>query len=203
LGLPVDGTLIGFFAQIVSHKGAIDLVRACSRVMADDASLGVVIAGDGPPPELRRLREEIAATEHSDRLIVLPPQEDVGRLLAAVDMVGVPSRWPDPLPRSVMEAMAAGKPVVAYRTGGVPEMVVDGETGVLVESGDLEGLARGIARLAGDSAFRQRLGAAAFRRARSDFSFESHVDGMERVLLECARTGSGGGSGIARTDDHR
>ncbi len=191
-GLPVDGTLIGFFAQIVSHKGAIDMVRACSRVMADDSSLGVVIAGDGPLPELRRLREEIAAADHSDRWIVLPPQKDVGRLLAAVDMVVVPSRWPDPLPRSVMEAMAAGKPVVAYRTGGVPEMVVDGETGFLVESGDVEGLAREIARLAGDSALCQRLGAAAGRRARSDFSFESHVDRMERILVECAATGSAG-----------
>jgi len=201
--LPVEGRLVGFFAQIVSHKGTIDLVQACSRVMGDDTSLGVVIAGDGPLPELRRLREEIAAADHSDRLMVLPPQKDVGRLLAAVDLVVVPSRWPDPLPRSVMEAMAAGKPVVAYRTGGVSEMVVDGETGVLVKSGDVEGLARGIARLAGDSALRLRLGSAASRRARSDFSFESHVDRMERILVDCAAARTDGRSVREKTNDHR
>ena len=47
-------------------------------------------------------------------------------------------RWPDPLPRTAMEAMAAGRPVVGYQTGGVPEMVVDGETGFLVEPGDVD-----------------------------------------------------------------
>ncbi len=202
-GLPAIGTLVGFFAQIVRHKGAIDLVRACSRVMGDDPFLGAVFAGDGPPEELSCLRNAISASGHSDRFIMLPPQEDVGRLLAAVDMVGVPSRWPDPLPRSVMEAMAAGRPVVAYRTGGIPEMIVDGETGFMVETGDVEGLAQGIERLVADSELRRRLGAAAARRARSDFSFESHVDRMERILVECAAARSDGRSVREKTDDHR
>jgi len=189
-GLPAVGVLVGFFAQIVRHKGAVDLVRACSRVMADNSSLRVVFAGDGPLKELSCLRNAISASGHSDRFIMLPPQGDVERLQAAVDMVAVPSRWPDPLPRSVMEAMAAGRPVVAYRTGGIPEMIVDGETGFMVETGDVEGLAQVIGRLVGDSGLRQRLGVEAARRARNEFSFESHVDQMERLLVECAADGS-------------
>ncbi len=83
------------------------------------ADLHVVIAGDGPPADKERLLAEIAGAVHPDRVHVLAPVDDVGKLLAAVDMVAVPSLWPDPLPRTVMEAMAAEKPVVAYDTGGV------------------------------------------------------------------------------------
>jgi glycosyltransferase involved in cell wall biosynthesis len=193
-GLRPTGVLVGYFAQIVRHKGVVDLVRAASRAMAEDPAVGIVIAGAGAPRELDRLQAEIAGSPFSERFVMLPPEKDVWNLLAAVDMVVVPSLWPDPLPRSVMESMAAGRPVVAYRTGGVPEMVVDGETGFMVEPGDVEGLADGIAQLAGDADLRQRLGAAAARRARSDFSFNSHVDRMEQILIECAAAGENGRS---------
>ncbi len=80
---------------------------------------------------------------HADRIRLVPPQPEIWPLLAAVDVAAVTTLWPDPLPRVVMEAMAVGKPVVAYDGGGVPEMVVDGETGVLCASGDVDGLAEG------------------------------------------------------------
>lgn len=202
-GLPSVGTLVGFFAQLVGHKGAIDLVEACSRLMTHDSSLGVVFAGAGPTADMERLRAAIAGSNRTDRFIVLPPQEDVSALLAAVDLVAVPSIWPDPLPRSVMEAMAAGRPVVAYRTGGVPEMIVEGETGLMVEVGDVEALARGLGRLVGDLELRQRLGAAAARRARVDFSFDLHVDRMERALIESAAVGIDSRPVEATSDEHR
>jgi glycosyltransferase involved in cell wall biosynthesis len=83
-----------------------------------------------------------------------------------------------------MEAMAAGKPVIANRTGGIPEMVVDGETGYLVEPGDLRGLAEAVTRLASDDELRNRLGEAAAERARTKFSVNAYVDGVERILAE-------------------
>ena len=184
LDLPRAGVLVGFFAQIVSHKGVFDLVKAGSRAMAEDPSLGVVIAGAGP--ELGGLRTAIADSLHPDRFFLLPPSPEVWDLLAAVDMVAVPSRWPDPLPRTVMEAMAAARPVVAYDTGGVAEMVVEGETGFMVASGDEHGFAERILRLAGDADLRLRFGSAAARRAQADFSLTTHVDRMERVLTEAA-----------------
>ena len=83
--------------------------------------------------------------------------DDVFALLAAVDVVAFTSIWPDSLPRVVLEAMAAGRPVVAFCTGGVAEMVEDGVTGLLVEPGDAAGLADRLIRLAASpspSAFR-------------------------------------------------
>jgi glycosyltransferase involved in cell wall biosynthesis len=85
-----------------------------------------------------------------------------------------------------MEAMAAGRPVVAYRTGGVPEMVADGETGFLVEPGDHRSLAGRIVALARDPELRRRFGAAAARKARAEFSVATHVDAMESILKEAA-----------------
>ena len=186
LGLPTTGVFAGFFAQIVGHKGVIDLVQAGSLAMTEAPELVVVIAGAGPRDEIERLRIEITQSPFSERFFLLPPQKEVWKLLASVDMAAVPSLWPDPLPRTVMEAMAAGRPVVAYRTGGVPEMVVDGETGFMVEPGDREGLAERMVRLARDPELRRRLGAAAADRAREAFTVTAHVDAMERILKEAA-----------------
>ena len=83
-----------------------------------------------------------------------------------------------------MEAMAAGLPVVAYRGGGVPEMVVDGETGILVGTGDREALAGAMVDLARDSHLRAALGAAGRARARGMFSVDRHIERMEAVLAD-------------------
>jgi glycosyltransferase involved in cell wall biosynthesis len=186
LGLPIEGVFVGFFAQLVSHKGTIDLVQAGLMAMAQIPSLFVVIAGAGPPDEIERLRAEIAKSPFSHQFFVLPPQREVWNLLAAVDMAAVPSLWPDPLPRTVMEAMAAGRPVMAYRSGGVPEMIAEGETGFMVAPGDREGLAERMVRLARDPELRRRLGTAAAAKAQAEFSVAAYVDAMEKVLKEAA-----------------
>lgn len=191
LGLSAGGTVVGFFAQIVAHKGYADLVAAAARAIVSCPALTVVLAGPGPPQDLDRLRAAIEGTSHPERFLVLPPREQIWDLLAAVDVVAVPSLWPDPLPRAAMEAMAAGRPVVAYRSGGVPEMVTDGKTGLLVEPGDVEGLAAGLVRLAADEGLRRRMGKAGAMHAAAELTVARHVDAMERVLLDAASpTGS-------------
>lgn len=190
LGLPGASVLVGFFAQMIDHKGVFDLFSAGIRAMEDDPSLGVVFAGDGPARD--RLQAEIRDSPHPDRFFVLQPQKEVWDLLAAVDMVAVPSLWPDPLPRTVMEAMSAGLPVVAYRTGGVPEMVIEGETGLLAETGNIAQLTENILLLSGDRDLRDRMGAAARDRAREDFSLDAHTDSMEQVFMRIVRTGRWG-----------
>lgn len=191
-GLPADRVLVGFFAQLIDHKGVFDLTDAAIRVMDRDPRFGVVFAGEGPAAE--PLLAAIAGSNHADRFVVLPPQREVAELLAAVDIIAVPSVWPDPLPRSVMEAMAAGLPVVAADVGGVSEMVVDGETGLLVGAGDVAGLSAAIGRLAGDADLRARLGAAGRKRAAEDFSLQATVDAVEAVLADAAG-GDGGRDG--------
>jgi glycosyltransferase involved in cell wall biosynthesis len=103
-----------------------------------------------------------------------------------VDVLALTTLWPDPLPRVVMEAMAAGRPVVAYEGGGVPEMVVDGDTGLLCAPGNVDELASAMEHLAGNEGLRQRMAEAGARRARELFSVERHLDRVEAVLEAAA-----------------
>jgi len=169
---------------LVVHKGALDLVRAAHSAILDYPGLHFLIAGHGPASFADQLRREIAAGAAARHIQMVSPQPEIWELLAAVDLLALPTLWPDPLPRAVMEAMVVGKPVVAYQDGGVPEMVVDAETGLLCQPGDVEGLTRAILELAGDKALRDRLGEAGRERARELFSVERHVHRMEQVLRE-------------------
>jgi glycosyltransferase involved in cell wall biosynthesis len=108
------------------------------------------------------------------------------QLMVAADIVCLTTVTPDPLPRAILEGMAAGRPVVSFRSGGAGEMVVDGETGILVECGDVMGLSRGITLLARDVERRAALGEAGLRRARAQFSLSKHVESMEEVLSAAA-----------------
>jgi glycosyltransferase involved in cell wall biosynthesis len=188
--LPSEAVIVGLFSQLVVHKGALDLVRAAHSAAAEDPELHFLIAGQGPASFTNELQHEIAAGTAAEHIHVMPPQPEIWELLAAVNVLTLPTLWPDPLPRAVMEAMAAGTPVVAYKDGGVPEMVTDGETGRLCRPGDTDELTRAILELAGDEALRKRFGEAGRRRARDLFSVERHVNRMEAVLKGAAPTRS-------------
>jgi glycosyltransferase involved in cell wall biosynthesis len=185
-GVPMDAVAVGLFGQMVVHKGALDLVRAAHGAVSEDDRLHFLIAGDGPESFRRELEREISVGPAAGHIHVVPPQPEIWELLAAVDLVAVPTLWPDPLPRTVMETMAAARPVVAYDNGGVPEMVVDGETGRLCRPGDVGELTRKLLELAGDGDLRVRFGEAGKMRARELFSVECHVDRMESVLESAA-----------------
>jgi glycosyltransferase involved in cell wall biosynthesis len=181
-GLPAEAIVVGLFSQLVVHKGALDLVRAAHSAVSEMPELHFLIAGHGPASFADRLQSEMAAGAAADHIHLVPPQPEIWELLAAVDVLALPTRWPDPLPRAVMEAMAAGRPVVAYKDGGVSEMVADGETGLLCRRGEVRDLTRAILELAGDEALRGRLGEAGRKRARDLFSVALHVERMEAVL---------------------
>ena len=187
--LPSEAVVVGLFSQLVAHKGSLDFVRAAHMAAARDPGLHFLIAGSGRPAYVERVCGEIAAGPAAERIRLVPPQNEIWPLLAAVDVVALTTRWPDPLPRVVMEAMAVGLPVVAYNGGGVPEMVAAGETGVVLPSGDVEGLSAAMLELAGDGELRRRLGDAGCRRARRLFSVDEHVDRMEQALLSAAAAG--------------
>ena len=184
-----EGTVVGLFSQLVEHKGALDFVRAAHRAVATKPTLQFLIAGSGPPAFVERVRGEIAAGQAAESIRLIPPQDEIWPLLAAVDVVALTTRWPDPLPRVVMEAMAAALPVVAYDGGGVAEMVAAGDTGMVLPSGNVEGLGAAMIELAGDEELRRRFGDAGCRRAGDLFSVERHVDRMERALFSAAASG--------------
>jgi glycosyltransferase involved in cell wall biosynthesis len=186
LGVPLDGPVVGLFGQILPHKGVLEFVRAGRDAMASAPRLRCVIAGPGPREFVECVRREIESGPNRERFHLLPPRDDPHSLLAAADIVCLTTTAPDPLPRAVLEAMAAGLPVVTFRSGGAPEMVSDGETGFVVETGDERAVADRVARLALDRDLRATLGAAGRQRALNCFSLERHLDRMEQVLARAA-----------------
>ena len=182
--LPSEAVVVGLFSQLVVHKGALDLVRAAHAAISENSELRFLIAGHGPASFAGQLQREIAAGAAAGQIHLVPPQPEIWELLAAVDVLALPTLWPDPLPRAVMEAMVAGRPVVAYEDGGVAEMVVNRETGLLCRSGEVEDLTRAILEMAGDESLRSLFGKAGRNRARALFSVERHVNRMEQVLRE-------------------
>lgn len=182
LGIPRDGVTIGWFGQLVPHKGALEFVAAAGLAAAEEPKIRFVMAGAGPARFRERVALAIAAGGNAARFQLLPPQPDGERLVRACDVIALTTRTPDPFPRAVLEAMAAGKPVCAFRSGGTGEMVTDGETGLLVEGGDVAGLGRAFVRLGRQAELRLGLGRAAVRRASREFSLQRHLDRMESVF---------------------
>jgi glycosyltransferase involved in cell wall biosynthesis len=111
------------------------------------------------------------------------PHGDVLRAWQHATLAVVPSRWPDPCPLVVLEAMAAGKPVIASRIGGIPDLVADGTTGLLVPPEDASGLRASIERLLSDGELRARMGQAALERAKT-YSATTLVPQIESVYRE-------------------
>lgn len=184
LGLPPDGRVAGLFGQILPHKGVLPFVEAGERALAAGGDLRFVVAGAGPDGFVEEVRARMAGASRPDRFHLLPPQPTARELMAASDMVCLTTTTPDPLPRTVLEAMAAGKPVIAFRSGGAPEMVDDGRTGRLVD--DIEGLVAAMVELAGDDTLRAEMGSEGSRRVRDEFTLDRHVDRMESLFLEIA-----------------
>jgi glycosyltransferase involved in cell wall biosynthesis len=186
LGLPSDGCLVGLFGQVLPHKGVVEFVRAAKRALNRESGLRFVVAGSGPESYLATVREEIRKGGSEDRFRLLPGRPGGEMLIAAADVVCLTTRTPDPLPRTVLEAMAAGKPVAAFRSGGTPEMVDHARTGLLVDVGDLDGLADALVRLGEDEDLRRTLGSAGREKAERSFSIDLHLDRMEQILRQVA-----------------
>jgi glycosyltransferase involved in cell wall biosynthesis len=157
------------------------LVRAVAT--CEPGSVRLLVAGDGP--DRPGLTTEIARLGLDGAVELLGTRDDVDQLLAAADLFVLSSRS-EGMPMSVLEAMAAGVPVIASAVGGIPELVRDGETGALVPPGDPDRLGGAIRRLAGDPALRQRYGEAGRARAEREFALENcrqaHLELYRSVL---------------------
>ena len=156
LGLGPDARVVAVLGRISGWKGQDVAVRALALLPADWVLL---IAGEPWRGEERHLRGLLALARElgvADRVVHAGFVDDVSLVYGAADVVAVPSKQPDPLPNAALEAAASGCCVIASAHGGLPEIVRDGETGVLVAPGDPDALAAAIAGADGG-----RLGAAA------------------------------------------
>jgi glycosyltransferase involved in cell wall biosynthesis len=169
--------LIACIARLSPEKGVDTAIRALARV---PPPAQLVLVGDGPlERELRRLA---AALGVSGRARFVGLRDDVERWLAAADVAVTPSRGEEAFGQSVVEAMAAGRPVVVTRSGAMPAIV--GDTGLVVPRDDPPAMARALAELCGDVRRRERLGQAAQARARARFGMDAWVARTLAVYAE-------------------
>lgn len=166
-------------------KGIEVLLDAIPAVLADHPDARFVIVGDGP---LREALEARAVDRVVDRVTWTGFRRDVPELLAASDLFVLPSLG-DAYPTVLMEAMAAGLPVVSTRVGGIPEIVEDGRTGRLVPPGDAAALAKAISGLLDSPGEREALGRAARAEAERRFSTKTWVERLGEVYEQAAPKG--------------
>ena len=170
--------LIGFVGRLTAIKRPQDLVRALQRLRDTGVDSSLCFVGDGDlRGEVERLADELGV---ADRCRVTGFRRDLAPWYAAFDVLALASAN-EGTPVAAIEALAAGRPVVATRVGGVPAVVEDGETGLLVGVGDVDALAAHLRRLARDPDLRARLGARGAERVRERYALERMADEVEAI----------------------
>ncbi|MBZ5561105.1 MAG: glycosyltransferase family 4 protein [Acidobacteriia bacterium] len=175
--VPAERPLVVCNCRATPEKGVHHLLRAFELVARSPDLSGkrpfLLYVGDGPQlPELQALRETLTAKED---ILLAGFRADAREILEGADMCVVPSVWQDALPFAVMEGMARGKPVIATRVGGIPEMIEDGVSGVLVPPADEAALAAALAALLSDPCRAAALGQAARQRVAEHFTPQQQV----------------------------
>lgn len=186
-GVPEGAPLVGQIARLAPWKGQRHVVAAAERVHRELPDAWFALAGGDVFADAAayagELRECVAESDVATHVVLPGHQHDVSAALAALDLLVHASRA-EPFGRILIEAAAAGVPVVAFASGGVPEIIVDEETGLLVPDGDEAALAAGILRLLREPALARRLGEAARVRARERFDVGPLTQRMEALMEE-------------------
>ncbi|HYT92188.1 MAG TPA: glycosyltransferase [Gemmataceae bacterium] len=164
--------LVGAAGRLSPEKGFGVLVEAATAVTRADRDVGFVLFGDGPLRET--LARQIAQRGLAERFVLAGFRTDLGRFLPHCDLVALPS-YTEGLPVIVLEAFAAGVPVVATAVGGTPEVIEEGQSGYLVPPGDAAALARRLSDLLGSDSERRAMGARGRQRVQEQFTFAAQA----------------------------
>ncbi len=179
--LGVSGFCLGVMARLEEQKGHRHLLAALPDLARNIPDLTVLLVGEGREGEaLQGLARDLGV---SNLVRFLGTRRDLPVVLKALDLVVQPSLW-EGLPLTLLMAMGAGRPVVATRVGGVPEVIAHGENGLLVEPGDSRGLAQAILNLYGNPDLRTRLAAAGRETVARRYSQEAMLQRLEDLYLE-------------------
>jgi L-malate glycosyltransferase len=181
-GLASNSTLIVNVANMNTEiKGHAVLIEAAKEICASSPGVHFAFIGDGP---LRRhLENRVRESGLQDRFLFLGRRRDVAEILSCADIFVFPS-FAEGLPNSVLEAAAAGLPVIATQVGGIPEIIEHGVTGLLVAPGNTQALVAAVRQFLNNPLFAEMLAQAGQQRVRSKFCFDNAVTQL-RMLYDC------------------
>ena len=184
LGLPDEGPVVTFVGKLVPRKGVDTLIEAMGILGRRPAGAPLLLAaGIGElRPELERRAAELGVADRV-RFVCKIPHDDVGWWMSAGDLFVLPS-LSEGLPTVACEAMNCGRPVVATAVDGTPEIVRDGETGLLIRPGDPEGLAGAMARILDDAELAARMSENALRIGQAEYTWTANARRMVEIYEE-------------------
>ena len=189
--IPPDTVLVGNTGRVVPRKGYAEFIDTVSRLVSDGGigeKTKFVIVGDTPwffpKNHLRELEDRAERLGVRDSFIFTGYRKDVRPYLRDFDLFVIPSNYPDPFPRSVIEAMAFSLPVVGFSIGGIAEAVEDGKTGFLCRPGDFGKMGESISILARDAATRDEMGRNSRRRVMEMCSASERTADIQKIILE-------------------
>lgn len=185
--LPADALVVGTVGRLAAVKNQQSLLRAFAQILQQHpelvSRLRLLIVGDGPLAA--QLRDQVMQSGLEQHVWLAGDRQDVPQLLQSMDVFVLPSLG-EGISNTVLEAMATGLPVIATRVGGNPELVVDGENGLLVPVADDAALAAALGGLVKDAALRARMGAAALQRIAGHFDWNitvnAYMNAYDQVL---------------------
>jgi glycosyltransferase involved in cell wall biosynthesis len=180
-------TLVGFTGNLIPRKGLVPLIKAAAKVLPGRPEVRFVVLGRVPVgmavDHLAEYRALVEALGIAERFLFAGFEEDVRAAVADFDILVLPS-FQEPFGRSIIEAMALHTPVVATSVGGIPEVIVDGQHGLLVAPGDVDALAEAIGSLIDSPARRERLAKAARERVEERFDVARLTGDIEALFTE-------------------
>lgn len=183
-GIEKQTCVIGAVGRLTPVKGLVYLVKALKILLDQQADVKLLVAGDGV------LKEELTALakdlEIAEKVAILGHREDTDQLMQVMDIFALPS-LSEGIPMALLEAMVMSRPVVASRVGGIPEIIEDGISGLLVEPGDPAGLALQCRKMMEDKEFAARLGGAARDRVAKNFSAERMGEKVSQLYRQLCR----------------
>jgi glycosyltransferase involved in cell wall biosynthesis len=189
---------VGLVGRLGHEKGVDIFLRAAALVLKDFPSAKFVVAGDGP--DLEKLQLLIGELKLQESVSMLGRRNDMPAVYASLDILVSSSRL-EGLPMTILEGMASSLPIVATPVGDVPTVVLDGRTGLLVRTEDIESLAAGIIKLLRDPSLRKNLGTAARKLIEDQFSADRMTDDYLEIYKSAKNSKMPGNKGKKLTSD--
>jgi glycosyltransferase involved in cell wall biosynthesis len=179
--------IIALVGRISRWKGQKVLLNSFHKILDRHQNIKLAFIGSPPPSQelfLEELQELIKEIKISDKVVLIPFTEDITKVWQCIDIAVVPSTEPEPFGLVAVEAMLAKKPVVGSNHGGLTEIIINNETGFLVEPSSENQLAEAISKLVENPELRSKFGENGYQRAINEFSVATYVSKFEKLLLQ-------------------